>query len=126
MKLKIVEHAPLPLLNVGSVVNVQSHSALLVCSDGVKDVAVDATTNKVTYHINVTTDIATVLEDIVHEDGNKAVEFNIIVDILEGAVDEAVWKAMAENDDGHAAREEIVATVDDNVVEHVSHITTHR
>lgn len=96
MKLKIVEHAPLPLLNVGSVVNVQSHSALLVCSDGVKDVAVDATTNKVTYHISVTTDIATVLEDIVHEDKNKAVESDVIADKVEGAVDEAVGHVMTD------------------------------
>ena len=41
-------------------------------------------------------------------------------------MDEVVGQSGVENDDGHAAGEEIVATCDENVVEHVSHTTTLR
>ena len=115
-----------PLLNVVSVMDVLCPSALLVCSDVIKDVAVDANMNKVADHANITTDIATVVEEIVHEDGNKAVESDVIADIAEDAVDKAVGQSNVENDDGHAMGEEIVTTCDENVVEHVSHTTTLR
>ena len=121
-----LEPALPPLLNVVSVVDVPYPFALLVCSDVIKDVAADATMNKAADHASVTTDIATVVEEIVHEDGNKAVEFDVIADIAEDAVDEAVGQSDVENDDGHAVGEEIVATCDENVIEHVSHITTLR
>lgn len=62
-------------------------SALYVCSDGVKDVAANATTNKVADHANVTTDITTVVEEILHEDKNKAVDSDVIADMTENAVD---------------------------------------
>ena len=98
------EPAPLP-----------SHFALFVCTDDVKDVAVDASTNKVTDHANINMDIVTVVEEILHEDGIKTM--NDIVDLAEGVANEAFGKAMAENDDGHAADKEIVTTADENVVE---------
>ena len=62
-----------PLLNVVSVVDVPCSFALLVCSDVIKDIAADATMNKVADHASVTTDITTVVEEIVHKDGNEAV-----------------------------------------------------
>ena len=64
-----LEHALLPLLNVVSIVDVPCPSALLVCSDVIKDVALDATMNKAAYHGSVTTDIITVVEEILHKDG---------------------------------------------------------
>ena len=106
-----------PLLNVVSVVDVPCPFALLVCSNVIKDVAADATMNKAADHANVTTDIATVVEEIMYEDGNKAVESDVIVDIAKVAVDEAVGQSGVENDDGHAADEKIVAIGDENVVE---------
>ena len=54
------------------------------------------TRNKAADQTNVTTDIATVLEDIVHEDKNKAVESDVIADKVEGAVDEAVGHVMTD------------------------------
>ena len=113
------------MLNVVNVVDVSSPSALHVCNDGVKDVTADATTNKVANHAIVTMDIATVMEEILHENENKAVDFDVITDVTEGTVDEALRQAMAENNDGHATGKEIVATGDENVVEQVSHITIH-
>ena len=109
-----------------NVVDVSFLSALFVCSGVIKDVAADATMNKAEDHVNVTTDIAMVVEKIVHEDENKALESDVIADIAEDAVDEAVGQSGMKNDDGHASGEEIVATVDENVVERVSHITNHR
>jgi hypothetical protein len=67
-----------------------------------------------------------VVEEIVHKDGNQTLELHVNADMAEEAVDEAVGQPGVENDDGHAAGEEIVAISDENVVEHVSHITTHR
>ena len=58
------ELAPTPLLNVIRVVDVSSTSALLVGSDVVVNVAVDATMNKAADHVNVSTNIGTVVEDI--------------------------------------------------------------
>ena len=68
-----LEPAPFPywLLNVVSVVDVPSPFALLICNDVIKDVAANVTINKAADHASVTTDIATVMEEIVHEDGNK-------------------------------------------------------
>ena len=80
------------------IVDVPSHYALHVCNDGVKDVAADATTNKVADH--VTTDIATVLEEILHEDENKAMDSDIIIDMTEGVVYEALGQTMAEASTG--------------------------
>lgn len=113
-------------MNVVSVVDVTSPSALLVCSDVIKEIAADATMNKPTNHVNVTTDITTVVEDIVHEDGNKALESNVIADMAEDAIDEAVGQSGVKNDNGHAADEEIIATADENVVHYVSYTITHR
>ena len=107
-----------PLLNVINVVDVSSPSTL--------HVAGDATTKKVADHASVTTDIATVVEEILHDDGNNAVDFDVILDLTEGAVDEAIRHVMTKNDDGHAAGEEIVAITDENVVKHVSHTTIYR
>lgn len=82
--------------------------------------------NKAVHHANITTDIATVVKDIVHEVENKALKFDVIVDMTEDVVDETVGESGVENDDMHAADEEIIATADENVVEQVSHIITHR
>lgn len=82
--------------------------------------------NKAVDHANITTDIATVVKDIVHEVENKALKFDVIVDMTEDVVDETVGESGVENDDMHAADEEIIATADENVVEQVSHIITHR
>ena len=60
---------PPSLLYVVSVINVSSPSASNVCSDGVKDIATDSIMSKVTDHASVTTDFVTVVEDIVHENG---------------------------------------------------------
>lgn len=63
-----------PVLNVINIVDVASHSALHVCDDDVKDVTADAIMNKMEEHTTVTTDIATVVEEILHEDEIKAVD----------------------------------------------------
>jgi hypothetical protein len=115
-----------PMLNVVSIVDVVSSFASFVCSDVMKDVAADATMNKAVDHANFITDIATVVEEIVHKDGNKALESDVIADMAEDVVDEAVGQSGVENDDGHATGEKIVSTADENMVEHVSHTTTHR
>jgi hypothetical protein len=99
-------------LSVVSVVDVLSHSVLFVCSDVIKDVTTDATIKKATDHANFTKDIAMVVEEIVHENGNKALESNIVVDMAENVVDQAVGQSGVENDDIHAADEKIVATAD--------------
>jgi hypothetical protein len=99
-------------LNVESVVDVSSPFALFVCSNVIKDVAADAIMNKVADHTNFTKNIATVVEEIVHEDRNKTLESDVIADITEDAVDKAVRQSGVENDDGYAAGEEIVATTD--------------
>ena len=125
-KAVLAEPALFSLLNVMSIVDVSCPSALFVCSNFIKNVAADATINKVADHASVTTDIARVVEDIVHKDGNKAVESDIIAYITKEAVDEAVGQSGVKNDDGHAAGEEIVATGDENVVEQVLHTTTLR
>ena len=67
------------LLNVDSVVDVPSPSALHVCSDIVKYFAADTTTNKVGDHVSVTM----VVEKILHGDGNKAVDSDVIADLAE-------------------------------------------
>ena len=82
--------------------------------------------NKATDHTNITTDITTVVKEIVHENGNNALESNVITDMAKDAVDEVIGHSGVENDDQHAAGKKIVATTDENVVEHVSHTTTHR
>ena len=119
------ESAPTSLLNVIRVVNVPSTSALFVGSDVAVDVAADVTINKAADHANVSTDIDTVVEKIGHEDGKKSVELDVIGDMAEDAVDEAVAQSGVENDDGHGADEEIVGATDENVVDHVSHTSTH-
>ena len=101
------------LLNVVSVVDVPSPPALFVCSDVIKDVVSDATMNKAADHASVTT----VVEEIMHEDGNKALESDIIANMAEDLVDEAVGQSGMENDDGHGADEEIGATANENMVE---------
>ena len=121
-----LELALLLLLNVVSVVDVMSPSALLICSDIIKDVAADAMMNKAADYASITTDIATVVGEILYEDGNKALESNDITYMAEDAVDEAVGQFGVDNDDEHAVGEKIVATTDENVVEHVSHTTSHR
>ena len=77
------------MLNVVSILDLPSPYALHVCSDGVEDIAADAITNKVADHACVTTNIATVVEEILHEDGNKAVDSDVIHDLTEDAVKEA-------------------------------------
>lgn len=52
-------------------------------------------------------------------------DYDVIADLTEGAVYEALRQAMAENDDGHAAGKEVVATTNGNVVEQVLHTITH-
>jgi hypothetical protein len=113
-------------LNVVSVVDVPSPPALIVCSDVIKAVAADVTMNKAADHTSVTTDIATVVEEIMHENGNKTFESDVNTDMAEDTVDEAVGQSGVENDDMHTADEEIVATADENVIEHVSHTTIHK
>ena len=81
------EPASTPLLNVIRVVDVPSILALL---DVVVDVAADVTMNKAADYANVSTDIDTVVEEIGHDDGKKSVESDIIVDMTEDIVDEAV------------------------------------
>ena len=114
------------MLNIMSVLDVSSPSALFVCSNVAKDVAADATINKAADHAIVTTNIATVVEEIVYKDEIKTLESDVIVDMAENVVDEAVGRSGVENDDGHAAREQIVATANENVVKHVSHTITHK
>jgi len=58
--------------------DVSSPSALFVCSDVIKKVAANATMNKATDHASFITDIVTVVEEIVHEDGDNALEFDVI------------------------------------------------
>ena len=82
--------------------------------------------NKAVDRAIVTTDIATVMEEIVHEDGDKAMESDVIADMAEDVVDVAVGQSDVKNVDGHATGEEIVATTDENVVKQILHITTHR
>ena len=82
--------------------------------------------NKAADHASVTTDIATVVGEILYEDKNKALESNVIVDMAEDAIDEAVGQFGVDNDDEHATGEKIIATTDENVVEHVSHTTSYR
>ena len=64
--------------------------------------------NKVADHASITTDIATVVEKILHEDWNKAIDSDGITDPTEGIADEAIGQAMMENDDMYATDEEIV------------------
>ena len=45
--------------------------------------------------------------------------------LAEGVAGEAFAHAMTDNDEVHVAAKEIVATDNENVVEHVSHTTTH-
>ena len=104
-----------PLLNVVSMVDVSSLSALIVCSDVIKDVTTYVTMNVVTDHANVSNDIVTLVEEIVHEDENKAEKSDVIANMAEDAVDETVGQSYVENDDGHAAGEKIVAIRDENV-----------
>ena len=120
-----LEPAFLPLLNVVSVVDVSSPSALFICSDNINNIAADATMNKAANHANITTDIAIVVGEIVYEDENKALESNVIADMTKDAVDETVGQSGVNNDDKHVAGEKIVATTDENVVEQVSHTTSH-
>lgn len=82
-----------PLLNVVNVVDVSSPSALLVCIDVIKDVAVDVIMNKSTDHASNTTNIVTMVKNVVHEDRNKALESDVIVDMAEDAVDEVVGQS---------------------------------
>ena len=128
MEAKTVPPEPtLPLLfNVVSVVDVSSPFALLVCNNVIEDILADATMNKAAYHGNITTDIITVVKEIMYNDENKALESDIIVDMAEDVVDEAVGQSGVENDNGHAADEEIVATADENVIEQVSYTITHK
>ena len=69
-----LEPAPAPLLNVVRVVDVPSTLTLLVSSVVIVDGAADATLNKAAEHDNVSTEIDTVVEDIVQEDGKTLVE----------------------------------------------------
>ena len=71
--------------------------------------------NVVTDHANVSNDIVTLVEEIVHEDENKAEKSDVIANMAEDAVDETVGQSCVENDDGHAAGEKIVAIRDENV-----------
>jgi hypothetical protein len=48
-------------------------------------------------------------QEIVHEDGNNALEPDVIADMAEDAVDEAIEQSGVKNDNRHAAGEEIVA-----------------
>lgn len=59
------------MLNVVYVMDVPSPTALHVCSNDVKDVAIDAITKKMADHASVTSDIATLVEEILHEDGTR-------------------------------------------------------
>ena len=52
-------------------------------------------------------------------------EPNVIVDMAEDEVDEAVVQLGVKNDDGHGAGEEIVGAVDENVVDQISHTSIH-
>ena len=55
----------------------------------------------------------------------KSVESDVIADMAEDAVDEAVAQSGVKNDDGHWASEKIVGAADENVVDQVSYISTH-
>ena len=79
-----------PLLIVVNVVDVSSPSALFVCNDVIKDVAVDAIMNKLTDHASNTTNIVTMVKKVVHEYRNKALKSDVIVDMAEDAVNEVV------------------------------------
>ena len=87
-----------PLLNVVSVVDVLSRYALFVCSDVIKDVATDATMNKAADQACVTTNIAMVVEEIIHENEKKILESDVIVDLAVDIVDETVGQSGVEND----------------------------
>ena len=113
------------MLNVVSVVDVPFPFVLHICSHGVKDVVAHASTNKVADHANITMDIATLVEKILYEDGSKTMDSDVIADMAEDAVDGAFVHVMVKNDNGHATNEKIVATSNENVVEHVLHTTTH-
>ena len=99
---------------------------MFVYSKVIKDVAADATLNMAANHAIITTDIATVVENIVHENKNKTFESDVITDMAEDAVDDEVGQSGVENDDKHVAGDEIIAITDENVIEHVSHTTTYR
>lgn len=124
-KEKLLPLEPLlpPLLNVVSVLS--SSSTLIGCSNVIKDVTTDITINVVSDHDNVSKDIATLVKETVHEDAINAVESDVIVDMAEDIVDDAVGQSGVENNDGHAAAEEIVVTRNENVVDHVLHTLTH-
>ena len=119
------ELAPTPLFNVIRIVDVPSTSALFVGSDIVVNVAADATMNKAAEHPNFSTNIGTVVKKIGQEDGKKSVEPDVIADMAEDALDEAVAQSGVENDDGHRASEEIVGAANENVVDQVSHTSTY-
>ena len=51
-----------------------------------------------------------------HKDNNKALESDIIANMAEDTVYEAVGQSSVENDDEHTTGEKIVATADENVV----------
>ena len=83
-------------LSVVSVVDILSPSALTVCSDIIKNFAADVSMNVITDYANITNDIAMVVEEIVDDDGYKAVESDIIADMVEDAVVEAVGQINVE------------------------------
>ena len=93
-----------------------SPSALLVCSDIIKDFATDVIMNKKTDHTRVATNIAMVVEEIMHKDENKTLETNVIADMAEDAIHEEVGQPCVKNDVRHAKCEKIVTTTDENVV----------
>ena len=95
------------MLNILSVVDVSSLSTLLICSNVAKDVAADTTINKAADHAIETTNIVTVMEEIVYKDENKALKSDFIIDMMENAVDEAVGQSEVENDDGHAVESKL-------------------
>ena len=101
------EHTLLIMLNTLSVVDVSSPSTLLICSNVAKDVAADTTINKAADHAIETTNIVTVMEEIVYKDENKALKSDFIVDMMENAVYEAVGQSEVENDDGHAVESKL-------------------
>ena len=103
-----------------------SPSALFVCNDVIKDVVANAIMNKAADHANVTIDIAMVLEEIVHEDENNALESDVIANMAKDTIDEAVGQSGVEKRRRHTTGEEIVITADENVVAQVSYTTTYR
>lgn len=87
---KVSQNLPHSLLNVFNVVDVPSYSTLHIFCDGVKEVVVDATTNKVAEHANVTTDFTTVVNEILYDNENKVVDSDVIADMTEGVTDEVL------------------------------------